>query len=424
MDTELKKALDGLKMNFSEAVEAQEKATASLRESVEANAKKRDAVTDEKIEKLQAELDKFEPLNEAMVAIQKRHEQEDAAEKEREARQAERDEQLDRIEARLSRPGMPGGEGEEKKAAYRSAFFDLMRYGRERMQPDRLNVLTISDDTGGGYLAPPEYVQEIIKDISEWSPMRSIARVSSTSANSVQLPRRTGTHTAVWVGEIESRSETTGTAYGLHDVPVHELVADIRFSMANLEDSAFNLEAEARAEFAEQFGVAEGNAMVTGNTVKKPEGFLNAADTNAVNSGSASDITSDGIIDLKHAVKTQYARNGTFVLNRNTLGRVRKLKTGDGQYIWSPGLAVGKPNTIDGDPYVEFPDMPDVTAAAKSVAFGDWMMGYRIIDRMSLSIIRDNLTLASDGQVKFIARRRVGGAVVLPAALAIMTIAA
>lgn len=421
MDPELKKALEALGMTQAQAIEAQQKAHKEFMDAVNADTKKRDAVYDAKIESLQAELDKFEPLSAAMVKV------EEAAKAEREAREEAskaQQEQLDRIETKLNRPGAPGGEDEVKAAAQRAAFFEFMRVGNTRMAPERLNVMKISDDTGGGYLAPPDYLMEIIKAIVEFSPMRQVARIQQTSANSVQLPRRTGVFAARWVGETETRTETTGLAYGLHDVAVHELIADVRFSMANLEDSAFDLESEVRMEFAEQFGVAEGTAMVTGNTTKKPEGFLNASGTVSVNSGHASEITSDGIIDLKHGIKTGYAQNATFVLNRSTLGKVRKLKTGDGQYIWVPGLAVGKPNAIDGDPYVEFPDMPDVSAGTKPIAYGDWRRAYRIIDRLVMSVIRDGLTLASDGQVKFIARRRVGGFVTLAEAIGIQTVSA
>ena len=420
MDKELQKALDALGLSLKDATEAQQKAHKEFMDTVNADAAKRDAAWDAKIAKLQAELDKFEPVSKALNDIQER---EKAEKEEREEQAKAMQEQLDRIETKANRPNAPS-EDDVKAAAQRAAFFEFMRVGNTRMAPDRLNVMKISDDTGGGYLSPPDYLMEIIKAIVEFSPMRTLARVTQTSAHSVQIPRRTGTFTALWVGEIETRSETEGLAYGLHDVPNHELVADVRFSMANLEDSAFDLESEVRMEFAEQFGVAEGTAFVSGNSVKKPEGFLNATGTVSVNSGAASDITADGILDLKYGIKTAYARNATFVLNRNTLGKVRKLKDGSGQYLWQPGLADGRPNSVDGDPYAEFPDMPSVSAGTKSIAYGDWRRGYRIVDRLQLSVIRDGLTLASSGQVKFIARRRVGGIVTLAEAIGIMTVAA
>ncbi len=416
MDPELKKALEDLGMTHAQAVEAQQKAHAEFVAANDANIAKRDALYDEKLAKLQSELDKFEPLNKAMVDAKARQDAVDAQNKDMK-------EQLDRIETAQNRPNLGGmTEAQEKAAAHRAVFLDYMRVGYDRVNPERRNVLQVSDDTGGGYLAPSEYLHEIIKAVVEYSPFRTLARVGNTSEKSVQIPKRTGVFSARWAGEVEPRPETAGLAYGLEDVPVHELVADVRFSMANLEDSAFDLGAEVNAEFAEQFGVAEGAAFVAGTGVKQPEGFLTAAGSVPVKSGDASNITAGGIIDLKYALKTAYARNGTFVMNRKALRDVRKLKDGEDQYLWQPGLANARPNTIDGDPYVELPDMPDPQAAAKAMAYGDWNRAYRIFDRMQLAVIRDGITLASNGQVKFIARRRVGGQVVLAEAFAVMTI--
>jgi len=419
MDKELKDALDKLGMTQAQAIEAQQKAHAEFVAANDANTAKRDAVFDEKLAKLQSELDKFEPLNKAMADAKARQDAEEAERKEMK-------EQLDRIETAQNRPNAGGitAADEAKIAAEKDAFFNMLRVGTDRMTPERRNVLTVSSDTGGGYLAPSAYLLEIIKAVVEYSPFRTLARVGSTNEKSVQIPKRTGVFAARWVGEVENRPETTGLAYGLEDVPVHELVADVRFSMANLEDSAFDLPAEVRAEFAEQFGVAEGAAFVSGNGVKRPQGFLNAAGSVQINSLDANTIKADGVLDLKYGIKTAYAKNGSFVLNRKSLREVRKLKDKNDQYLWMPGLAQGRPNTIDGDPYVEMPDMPDPAAGTKPMAYGDWNRAYRIFDRMQLAVTRDDISLASDGQVKFIARRRVGGQVVLAEAFAVMTVSA
>jgi HK97 family phage major capsid protein len=417
MDPELKKALDALGMSQAQAIEGQQKAH---KEFVEARAeadKKRDATTDAKIENLQKALDKFEPVSAALLAIEER---EKAAAEERKAHQ----EQLDRIETRINRPGAGQEVPDEKAVALRSAFVDFMRVGMDRLAPERKNVLTVGDDTGGGYLAPAEYVKEIIKAIVEFSPMRKLARVVSTSSKSIQWPKRTGTYTGGWVGENETRTESTGQAYGLEDIPANEQWIEAYVSMSLLEDSVFDVEAEVKMDAAEQFGVMEGTAFTTGNGNKKPEGFLTATGTNAINSLAAADVTADGILDLKYSLKTGYAREGAFVLNRKTLRNTRKLKDGNGQYLWMPGLAQGRPNTIDGDPYEEFPDMPDPASGAKIMAFGAWRRAYIIVDRLAIQVVRDGLTRASSGQVKFIMRRRVGGQVVLAEAISVMSCSA
>jgi len=89
------------------------------------------------------------------------------------------------------------------------------------------------------------------------------------------------------------------------------------------------------------------------------------------------------------------------------------LKDADKGYVWQPGLALGKPNTIDGDPYVEVPDMPNEGAGAFPVAYGDFQRGYTLVDRIQMSMLRDPYTQATVGNIRFMFRRRLGGQVTL-----------
>lgn len=289
-------------------------------------------------------------------------------------------------------------------------------------------ALSVGNDTTGGYLAPVEYVREIIKGVTDISPVRTLARVRQTASKSVTIPKRTGQFAAQWVAEQGTKSETDGLRYGMWEIPTHELFALIDISNQNLEDSAFNMESEISFEATEQFAVAEGAAFVTGNGVGKPEGFLVAAGVSGNNSGTAATIAdvdgqANGLLTLKYGLKTAYARNATWALNRTTLGSVRKLKDGDKNYIWMPGLG-GQPNTIDGDPYVEVPDMPSEGAGTTPIAYGDFARAYTLVDRIAMEMLRDPYTQATGGNVRFIFRRRLGGQVVLAEAIRKLTCAA
>ena len=96
---------------------------------------------------------------------------------------------------------------------------------------------------------------------------------------------------------------------------------------------------------------------------------------------------------------------------------IHTLKDGNKQYIWMPGIALGKPNTIDGDPYVEVPDMPSEGANTYPIAYGDFARAYTLVDRLAMSLQRDNLTQATSGNVRFLFWKRVGGAVTLAEAI-------
>lgn len=314
------------------------------------------------------------------------------------------------------------GRPAEERRAVREAFALYCRKGL--LGPDQVKLLTVGDDTTGGYLATPEMTSEMLKGVVEFSPIRAIASVRGTSARSVKIRKRTGTFAAVWAKEAGTKTETTGLTYGLEEVPVHELYAYVKVTNEDLEDADFNLEAELAMEAAEQFGVAEGAAFVNGNAVGKPEGLLTNAAVGTTNSGHATQVTADGLLDLFHAVKDVYGRTGVWLMRRATIGAIRKLKDGQGNYLWQPGLAGGQPATLLDKPYIECVDMPAIAANAFPVAFGDFRRGYLIVDRTQMTVLRDPYSAKGTGTVEFMFTRRVAGQVVVAEAMRKLKIAA
>lgn len=334
---------------------------------------------------------------------------------------------MDEIEGKLAaslsgRAGSDESEKEQKSREAKEAFLGFCRKNYEGLDPEEKKLLTRSDDTTGGFLAPSEYVREIIKGVTEVTPFRSVARVRTTSNESIKIPTRTGQFSAQWTSEMGTRSETTGMKWGLEEIPTHEMYALVDITQQNLEDSAFDLEGELNDEFVLQFAVTEGAGFVTGDGAGKPEGILNNSNIATVNSGTSGSITADGLIDLYFALKTVYAQNATWMLNRLSIRDIRKLKDSQDQYLWQPGLSGLAPATILERPYVEATDMPTASAAAKAVAIGDWRRGYTVVDRVNMSVLRDPYTQATAGAIRFIARRRVGGQTVLPEAIKLMVL--
>lgn len=380
-----------------------------------------DPIVTEKLAKIETTLSAYEGLNQKLTIAEKTS-----------AAVEELKKQFDVVETALKRTATGGTD--EKKAdrvnVWARAVFDAHTVGVANLSDeqqkclkavsDEFKSLSVSTDTAGGYLAPMELVREIIKGETEMSPVRSLARVRTTASKAVSIPKRTGQFAAQWVSEQGSRTETTGLSYGVEEIPTHEVFALIDISNQMLEDSAFNMESEISMEASEQFSVSEGTAFVSGSGVGKPQGFLIHPDVATTNSGSALVITADGMLTLKHAIKTAYTRNANFVMNRTTLGSVRKLKDGNGQYLWMPGIANGKPNTIDGDPYVEMTDMPSEGAGLKPIAYGDFRRAYTWVDRITMEMLRDQYTQATAGNVRFIIRKRVGGQVTLAEAIRVL----
>jgi HK97 family phage major capsid protein len=362
-----------------------------------------DPVTEEKLDKISAHMDSLEDLNQKLTKSA--------------LDQSEVNARVDRLETELKRPSV--SMETERKDELLKTYDKYLRKGKDSLDGMEMKVLTVSNDTGGGYLAPPEYVQEILKKVTEMSPIRSIARIRATSSRSIQIPTRTGQFSASWVAETGTRSETTGLTYGLEEITAHEMYALVDISEQDVEDTVFDMEAELSSEFAEQFAKAEGTSFVNGTAAGQPEGFMQNSSVGETNSGHASTLLANGLIDLYSAVKTDYARNGVFVFNRATLGKVRQLQDGNGTYVFQAGfsLQVGVPNTILGQPYIEAADMPDVGAGTYPIAFGDFRRGYMVVDRVSLAILRDPFTQATSGTIRYVARRRVGGQVVMAEAI-------
>jgi HK97 family phage major capsid protein len=129
-------------------------------------------------------------------------------------------------------------------------------------------------------------------------------------------------------------------------------------------------------------------------------------------SGFAASNPADVLIDLFHGIKTPYRANAYWGMNSTTLSVIRKFKDGQGRYLVNvAGLDNTPVTTILGRPVIEMPDMPDIGANAFPVVFGDFSQGYRIFDRISLSILRDPYSQATNGMTRFHGRRRVAGGV-------------
>ncbi|WP_311028211.1 phage major capsid protein [Mesorhizobium koreense] len=335
-----------------------------------------------------------------------------------ETKQADADKitaRLDAFEAKLNRPAVITGDKSGDLSEDRKAFIEFARKGVERMEQKAVAALTVSTDSQGGYLAPEAFANEILKKIVEFSPIRQYARVMSISAPEIKIPRKLTGSTAVWVSETGDRSQSDMTFEQVTLTP-YEAAEYVDVSRQLLEDNAYNLEGELSADFAEAFGKAEATAFVTGDGTGKPNGLLSATGISEIKSGNASTLGSDPaslIIGMFHSVPSVVAQKGVWLMNRNTLGTLRKLKDGDGRFIMIDPITAGAPVTLLGRPIVEATDMPDVAANAYPIMFGD-LAGYRIVDRVGLTVQRDPFTQMTKGLVRFGAWKRVGGDVTNP----------
>ena len=329
------------------------------------------------------------------------------------------------IETKLARPPIAGEQKANPHEAEHKAFMQYARKGREGMGPEEVKVMRIADDTTGGFMTSPDIEAGIIKPILLFSPIRQYAKVRQTSKGEVWVRRRTGTFAARHRGETGTRTETTGLKYGLTKLPIHEYYADSAWTNQDLDDSDFNLEAELNMEFAEQFGIAEGTDFVLGDGVNKPSGILldTAVLAAKIAGDSAGVLTITDCTRTAGALKSSYVPGAVWLMRRETVyGSLILFKDSANHYIWMPSMQQGVPSNLLGIPIVETVDMPVVAANAYAVALANLRLGYEIVDRVGISVLRDPYSLKNFGQVEFTATRRLGGQVILPEAIKVLQI--
>ncbi|MCC0075186.1 MAG: phage major capsid protein [Rhodobacter sp.] len=307
------------------------------------------------------------------------------------------------LEAKQNRPGVTVT-GPQRSTEAKAFVSFLQGSGIDQ------KALTVAGDAPAYVLAPEETSAEFIRNLVEFSPIRSIADVRSTASHTILLPKRTGVTNALWVGETTTRTASE-PSFDQSEITVKELATFVDLSLRMLEDSA-NVEAEVRLALAEDFGAKEAVAFVNGTLATEPTGFMTAAGIAETNNGHATNLSADALITLFYAMPATYRNRGAWVMNGTTLAVVRKLKDGNGNYLWQPSYQAGQPETILGRPVVEALDMPNVASGTTPIIFGDFKAGYRIYDRVALDVLPDLLTQRITGMARFHARRRVGAGVV------------
>lgn len=306
-------------------------------------------------------------------------------------------------------------------AEYRKAFWNAMRTrAGEGLDSIVRNALQVGTDTEGGYLVPDEFERTLVKALEEENIFRSLANVITTSSGDRKIPVVATKGTASWVDE-EGTIPESDDSFGQVSIGAYKLATLIKVSEELLNDSAFDMEAYISREFARRIGNKEEEAFFTGDGSGKPTGIF-AASGGAqlgVTTAGATAITMDEVLDLFYSLKAPYRNRAVFVMNDATIKAIRKLKDGQGQYLWQPSIQAGTPDTILNRPLYTSSYVPTIEAAAKTIAFGDFSY-YWVADRQGRVFKRLNELYAVTGQVGFVATQRVDGKLILPEAIKVL----
>jgi len=331
------------------------------------------------------------------------------------------------IDLELSKPvnspitSKPAANGEFKKGRatdeYKQAFWKAMR---NKNSFDVQNALQIGTDSEGGYLVPDEFERTLIESLEEENIFRQLAKVITTSSGDKKIPVVASKGTASWVDE-EGPIPESDDAFTQVSIGAYKLATMIKVSEELLNDSVFNFESYIAKEFARRIGAKEEEAFFIGDGTGKPTGIFNVTGgaSLGVTSATATAITVDEVMDLFYSLKSPYRKKAGFVMNDATVKAIRKLKDGNGQYLWQPSITAGQPDTILNRPVKTSAYVPTIAAAAKTIAFGDFGY-YWVADRQGRSFQRLNELYAATGQVGFKATQRVDGKLILAEAIKVL----
>jgi HK97 family phage major capsid protein len=407
---EIKTAVDDLGKIFADF---QKKNDERLKQ---AEKKGEDAVTKDEVEKLNKGID------DAKAELKKR---------------------LDELETKANRLQLGSGEEGQREAKAAASFGELVGkgdYSPEELKSYRTDLggylrrnefkattMQVAADPSGGFWVTPDVSGRMVQKIYETTPMRQLASVVAIGTDRLEGPIDNGEADASWVGEMETRSQSDLSQLGMWAIEVNELYAYPQVTQKLLEDAKIDVEAWIAGKATGKFSRKENAAYVTGDGNRKPRGLLTytmatTADDNRpwgtfqyIPSGGANGFAAsspaDALIDLIFEVKAGYRQGASFLAARRSLGAVRKLKDGQGNYLVDLRLRDGAlVESIFGFPVVDGEDMPTIAAGNTPFAFGDFAEAYTIVDRLGTSVIRDNIT--RPGFVKYLMRRRVGGGAV------------
>jgi HK97 family phage major capsid protein len=353
---------------------------------------------------------------------------------------AELQEKLDKINADMSAQSKAFAEFEKKanrpgagadtevtaeQAEYRKAFGQFLRKGRDDgLEELSRKAMNTGSDPDGGYLVTPEMDMAIDRFAATMGGLASLANVITIGTAKYEKLVKTSGMAMRRVGDGATGGETTEPKFSKIGIEVFTAEVEPWIYNETLEDARINLEADLANEAAIGFAEGANAEYITGNGVGKARGIT--AYTNVANasyawgsvgyiaSGKSAAFTSvapsDALINLQHALKSQYRSGANFLMNDTTLGVARQMKDGSGSYyLWTPDASAGFGGRFLGSPVVIDDNMPAIGAGAFSVAYGNFARGYTIVNRAGTTLIRDNIT--AKGTTKFNFRRRFGAGI-------------
>lgn len=345
--------------------------------------------------------------------------------------------QLEAIETAVARAQFPGG-GSSNSGAISEHAKAYSKWLRTGVDADLRNLeiqaaMTTQSDPGGGFLISDPVRGPMREVLSLQSQMRRLCTVVTITGLEYQTLVDQLGETSEDTSEIGTRSETDTPTFAEVKIDVKEMSAKPKVTQTMLDDPAFDTEAYVGRFLGRTFAAREGTWFWSGDGVKQAKGIsaysfaANASYTwgkvGYILGGHATLLNSaDKLIELQHALKAPYRPSSTFLMNDNTLLAIRKLKDGEGNYLWRPGLMENVPDTLLGKPIAIDDYVSDIGAGLYPIWYANWKEAYLIVDQIGIRMLRD--PYSSKPYVEFYTTKRTGGGIILYEAIKALKIAA
>lgn len=347
------------------------------------------------------------------------------------AKRAKRLEEKQRLEAQLAEPASDpvrvNPAASENQNSAQDFMTEFRAYIKTGVVGPEMRRLQADVDAQGGYMVPPEqFVADLIKELDNAVFVRRMATVIPlTTSDSLGAPTlEADVDDPDWTTEVQEVAADASMAFGKRALTPHQLTKLVKTSMKLLRTSAIPVEGLIRERLAFKFAAAQENNFLNGDGSNKPLGVF-YADVNGISTSrdvstgnTTTAISADNLIEVKYSIKQQYRGNAQWIFHRDAIKEISKMKDGDGQYLWRPGLAAGQPDVLLNLPVNESEYAPNTFTTGQYVGIlGDFKY-YWIAEMFGMEIQRLNELFAQTNQVGFIGRMWSDGAPVLESAFA------
>ena len=227
------------------------------------------------------------------------------------------------------------------------------------------------------------------------------------------------------------REETEVQNFKKIRINIDEMYAKPVISQRVLDDNEINLDTWMFENVCQNISMLENAAFINGDGQKKPTGILKhertqekAEEFEKIQEIEAmlddKNYLTDVIIAVIASMNPCYLKDACFLMNSKTLSYLRQLKDQNDNYVWQRQLTQGFPETLFGYKVHIVHEMDDIENGKSPIAFGNFKHGYKIIDRKDITMIKD--PYSAKPYVEFYMTKRVGGGVVNPAAIKLISI--